>query len=326
MGMFKMLRRMALAALAGASVVVGTAQAQSYPTKPIRLIVPFAAGGSSDVLARVLAKEVEASTGQAVVVENRVGAGGSIAASVVAKSPADGYTLLLVAAGHAGMGALYDNLNFDPVNDFAPVMGLTTAPILIAVNSQSRFKTIQDFVTIAKSEPGKLNCAGGGGGATVTNLAFELLKAELGLKVTAVPYQGSAPAMTALLGDQIDCDSDAASSLAAMVQGGKLRAIAVMSDKRIDLLPSTPTLSETVRPGFSATIWAGLLAPKGTPVPVVEKIHGEFRKALGLPSVQEKLKSMASDPMDLGPTAFGDFLAKETLRWSGVIRQLGLKP
>jgi len=330
MSMFKTLRSIVLAVIGcglslGAALAQGT-QKDAYPTKPLRLIVPFAAGGSSDVLARVLAKEVEAGLGQPVVVENRVGAGGSIAAATVAKSPPDGYTLLLVAAGHAGMGALYDNLGFDPVKDFAPVMGLTTAPIVIAVNAQSRFKTMQDFVAAARSEPGKLNCAGGGGGATVTNLAFELLKADLGLKITPVPYQGSAPAMTALLGDQIDCDSDAAASLAPMVQGGKLRLLAVMSDKRMELMPTVPTVAETVRPGFSATIWAGLLAPKGTPAPVVTRLHAEFRKALELPGVKDKLKAMASDPVDMGPAAFGDFLAKETARWSGVIQQLGLKP
>ena len=324
MYVFKMLRRTVLALIA--SVFTLATQAQTYPNKPIRLVVPFAAGGSSDVLARLLAKEVEVSLGQPIVIESRVGAGGSVAAGFVDKSAPDGYTILLVAAGHAGMGALYDNLSFDPVKDFAPVMGLTTAPILLAVNADSSFKTIQELVAAAKSKPGKLNCAGGGGGATVTNLAFELLKAELGISITAVPYQGSAPAMTALLGNHIDCDSDAASSLVAMVQSGKLRALAVMSNRRIDLLPATPTVAETVRPGFSASIWAGLLAPKGTPAPVVERLHAEFKRALALPAVQDKLKAMASDPMDLGPVAFGEFLAKETTRWGGVIGQLGLKP
>lgn len=325
MGMSTLLRRTAQG-LVFAAVAHGAAQAQQFPSKPIQLVVPFAAGGASDVLARVLAKEVQAKLGQPIVVENRAGAGGSVAAAYVAKAAADGHTLLFAAAAHAGMGALYDKLSFDPVADFTPVIGLTTAPILIAVNAESRYKTMQDLVAAARSQPGKLNCAGGGGGATVTNLAFELLKSELNLKITAVPYKGSAPALTALMANEIDCDSDAAASLMPMIKGGKLRALAVSTDKRIGLLPATPTIAETVLPGFSATIWTGILAPKGTPAPVVNRLYREFKAAMALPDVQEKLEAMASTPMDANPAAFGSFLASETQRWGGVIRQLDLKP
>ncbi len=327
MGWIKKLRHTALAAGAVvATLTTGVAQAQEFPAKPIHLTVPFAPGGSSDVLARVLAKEVEGKMGQPIIVENRAGAGGSVAAAYVAKSAPDGYNVLFVAAGHAGMGALYDKLSFDPVADFAPVIGLTTAPILVVVNAESSYKTMQDLVAAARSQPGKLNCAGGGGGATVTNLAFELLKSELGLKITAIPYKGSVPAMTALMGNEIDCDSDAASSVMAMVQSGKLRALAVSTDRRIALLPATPTIAETVLPGFSASIWTGILAPKGTPTKVVDRLYREFKAAMALPDVQEKLKAMASTPMDADSAAFGAFLASETRRWGGVIQQLGLKP
>ncbi|MEY3379788.1 MAG: hypothetical protein RL468_386 [Pseudomonadota bacterium] len=219
---FPFIRSVVLAVVIGAAVH-GVAQAQVFPSKPIHLVVPFAPGGSSDVLARLLAKEIEPRVGQTILVENRAGAGGSVAAGYVAKAPADGHTILLVAAGHAGMSALYDKLPFDPVADFAPVIGLTTAPVVVAVNAQSRFKSLQDLVAAAKAEPGKLNCAGGGGGATVTNLAFELLKSELKLTITAVPYKGSAPALTALIGNEIDCDSDAAASVLPLVQSGRLR-------------------------------------------------------------------------------------------------------
>ncbi|MFZ9585772.1 MAG: Bug family tripartite tricarboxylate transporter substrate binding protein, partial [Pseudohongiellaceae bacterium] len=223
-------------------------------------------------------------------------------------------------------GALYDKLPFDPVADFAPVIGLTTAPVVVAVNAQSRFKSLQDLVAAAKAEPGKLNCAGGGGGATVTNLAFELLKSELKLTITAVPYKGSAPALTALIGSEIDCDSDAAASVLPLVQSGRLRVLAVSTGKRIDLLPDTPTIAETVLPGFDVSIWTGVLAPKGTPTQVVDRLYREFNTAMALPQVQERLKAMASAPMGADSATFGRFLASETRRWGGVIKQLDLKP
>ena len=323
-----MTRSVRLAALALLLAVAGTttALAQEFPSRPIHLVVGFAPGGSSDVLARLLAKEVEGRLGQPIIVENRPGAGGSVAAGAVAKSAADGYTLLFAAAGHAGMGALYDKLSFDPTADFAPVMGLNTAPILVVVNAESRFKTMQDLVAAARRAPGTLNCAGGGGGATVTNLAFELLKSELKLQITAVPYKGSAPAMTALMANEIDCDSDTAASLMPMIQSGKLRALAVATDKRIALLPAAPTIAETVLPGFSASVWNGILAPRGTPAPVIDRMYREFKAAMATPQMQERLKGLAAEPMDAGPAAFGEFLASETRRWGGVIRQLGLKP
>ena len=322
---FPFLRSVVLAVVIGAAVH-GAALAQTFPSKPIHLVVPFAPGGSSDVLARLLAKEIEPRVGQPILVENRAGAGGSVAAGYVAKAPADGHTILLVAAGHAGMGALYDKLPFDPVADFAPVIGLTTAPVVVAVNAQSRFKSLKDLVAAAKAEPGKLNCAGGGGGATVTNLAFELLKSELKLTITAVPYKGSAPALTALIGSEIDCDSDAAASVLPFVLSGKLRVLAVSTGKRMDLLPDAPTIAETVLPGFDVSIWTGVLAPKGTPTPVVERLYREFNNAMALPQVQERLKGMASAPMGADSATFGRFLASETRRWGGVIKQLDLKP
>jgi tripartite-type tricarboxylate transporter receptor subunit TctC len=290
------------------------------------VVVPFAAGGAADVLARVLAQEVAPALGQPIVIDNRAGAGSSIGAAAVAKSSADGYTLLFAAAGHAGMGALYPKLGFDPVKDFAPVIGIATAPITIAVNAQSKYRTLQDLVADAKARPGKLNCAGGGGGATVTNLAFELLKSELKLQIAAVPYKGSAPAITGLLTNEIDCDSDAASAVLPMVQGGKLRALAVTTAQRASALPDTPTVAETVLPGFAASVWYGILAPAGTPQPVVDRLYREFKAALDKPQVKERLKSLSADPMNADPVAFGRFMAAETTRWSGVIQQLGLKP
>ena len=317
------LKRLAVAALS--TLAIGTALAQSYPSKPITLVVPFAAGGAADALARVLGQSISPKLGQPVVVDAKAGAGGTIGAAVVARAPADGHTLLLVTAGHAGTGALYDKLPFHPVKDFAPVIGLATSPVVIAVNANSKFHTLQDLVNEARANPGKLNCAGGGGGATVTNLAFELLKSELKLDITAVPYRGSGPAITALLGGEIDCDSDAVASLVPHIAAGKLRALAVTSGTRSAILPTVPTVAESVLPGFEGAAWYGILAPKGTPQPVVDRLQKEFKAALADPQVQERLKALGAVPQGSSPAEFGAYVASEAERWGGVIRKLGLK-
>lgn len=317
------LKRLAVAALS--TLAIGTALAQSYPSKPITLVVPFAAGGAADALARVLGQSISPKLGQPVVVDAKAGAGGTIGAAVVARAPADGHTLLLVTAGHAGTGALYDKLPFHPVKDFAPVIGLATSPVVIAVNAGSKFHTLQDLVNEARANPGKLNCAGGGGGATVTNLAFELLKSELKLDITAVPYRGSGPAITALLGGEIDCDSDAVASLVPHIAAGKLRALAVTSGTRSAILPTVPTVAESVLPGFEGAAWYGILAPKGTPQPVVDRLQKEFKAALADPQVQERLKALGAVPQGSSPAEFGAYVASEAERWGGVIRKLGLK-
>lgn len=318
------LKRLAVAALS--TLALGTALAQQpYPNKPITLVVPFAAGGAADALARVLGQSISPKLGQPVVVDAKAGAGGTIGAAVVARAPADGYTLLLVTAGHAGTGALYDKLPYHPVKDFAPVIGLATSPVVIAVNASSKFQTLQDLMNEARANPGKLNCAGGGGGATVTNLAFELLKSELKLDITAVPYRGSGPAITALLGGEIDCDSDAIASLVPHVAAGKLRALAVTSSTRSSSLPGVPTVAETVLPGFEGAAWYGILAPKGTPQPVVDRLQKEFKAALADPQVQERLKALGAVPQGSSAAEFGTYMAAEAERWGGVIRKLGLK-
>ncbi len=324
----QILRALSVAASTAFLLASGTARAQSgtFPSKPITVVVPFAAGGAADVLARVLTQAVAPKLGQPMVVESKAGAGGTIGAGFVARAQPDGHTLLLVTAGHAGTGALYGKLPFHPVNDFAPVIGVASAPVMIAVNASSKYKTMQELVADAEARPGALNCAGGGGGATVTNLAFEQLKAELGISIVAVPYKGSGPAITALLGGEIDCDSDAFASLLPQVTAGKLRALAVTSAKRSTALPQVPTVAETVKPGFEASAWFGILAPKGTPTEVVDRLHREFKTALADAAVQERIKGMGAEPTGTAPAEFGKFLATEAERWGSVIQKLGLKP
>ena len=297
--------------------------AQSYPAKPIALVVPFAAGGPADVFARLLAQHIK--LGQPILIDNKAGAGGTIGAGAVAKAGADGHTLLFVTAGHAGAGALYPRLGFDPVKDFSPVIGPIASPAAIAVNASSRFKTLQQFVAEAKANPGKLNCAGGGGGATVTNLALELFKADLKLQITAVPYKGSAPAATALLAGEIDCNSDNLSGLMPHVKAGKLRVLAVTTAKRAAVLPDVPTIAEAALPGFEAATWFGVLAPAGTPTAVIERLNREFNAALRQAPVVERMKELSLEAQGGSPNEFGIFLASETRRWGGLINTLGLK-
>jgi tripartite-type tricarboxylate transporter receptor subunit TctC len=300
-----------------------TSLAQAYPTKPVTLVVPFAAGGPADVMARLVGQQLQ--LGQPVVVDAKPGAGGTIGAASVAKATADGHTLLFVTAGHAGTGALYPKLPYDPVNDFTPVIGLAAAPVVIAVKADSPYKSLLDLVNAARTHPGKLNCAGGGGGATVTNLAFELIKSELKLQITSVPYKGSAPAITALLSGEIDCDSDAIAALMPHIKAGKLRALAVTSKRRSSVLPEVPTVSETVLPGMDGAAWYGILAPKGTPQPVVDRLQKEFTLVMRNPQVVERFKDQGADPLGMDAKEFGSYLASEARRWGGLINKLGLK-
>jgi len=309
-----------------AAALVTSAPAQApapYPSKPVTLVVPFAPGGAADILARLLGQHL--ALGQPLVVENKAGAGGTVGAAAVAKAAADGHTLLFVTAGHAGAGALYPKLTFDPVADFTPVIGLATAPIVIAVNATAKAKTLQDLVAEARANPGKLNCAGGGGGATVTNLALESFKAELKLQIGSIPYKGSGPAATALLAGEIDCDSDTLTPLIGHIKAGKLRALAVTTRQRATALPEVPTIAEAALPTFDAAVWFGILAPKGTPAASVERLQREFAAALRVPVVQERMRDLGAEATGTTAAAFGQFLASETRRWSGVIQALGLK-
>lgn len=311
-------------AAAGAMGFSG-AFAQAYPNKPITLMNPFAPGGGADVVARLLAEELRPLLGQTVLVENRPGAGGSVAAGAVARADADGYQLLFVTAGHAGMGALYPSLPFDPLNDFTPVIGVTRSPIVVAVSENSNYKTIQDLVEAAKAKPGDLNFAGGGGGATLTNLTAEVIKSELKLDVESISYPGSGPAIVALLAGEIDYDVDAAPGLLSYIQNKQIRPLAVTTATRSDILPDVPTLNETILPNFSANIWYGILAPKNTPADIIKKLNTDFNTVLAKQSVKERLQKAGSDVFGGTPEEFGSLLKSETARWGEVIMKLGLK-
>lgn len=319
-------RRLLQAVAAIATCAAATAAtAQAYPTQPVKLVVGFAPGGSADILARVLADKLSAGLGQAVVVDNRPGAGGTIAAAAVAKAPADGHQLLFVTSGHAGSGALYPRLGYDPLKDFAPVAKVGASPVVIVAPASGPFTRFAQVLEQARKTPGKLNYSAGGGGATTTSLAAEFLKSDAKLDMQMVPYKGSGPALTALLAGELDLGFDIPSSALPYIQSGKLRALAVTSKARTPILPGVPTVSELAVPGFEVMGWFGILAPAGTPAPVVAKLNQQINAALQLPQVRQRLASLGVEPGGGTPVAFGALLAGDAGRYGDAIRRLGIK-
>lgn len=304
----------------------GGAQQQFPNGKPIRIVVGFAPGGPADTLARVLTQPLAAALGAPVVVENRPGAGGTLAAAAVARAPADGHTLLLVTSGHAGTGALYPNLPYAPETDFAAVAALAQTPNVVLVRAESPYRTITDLISAARARPGALSFGAGGGGATLTALSAELLKRATGFEAEAINYPGSAPAATALVGGQLDFLVDTLSSAAPLIEGGRMRALAVTSAARSARMPEVPTLAETVAPGFDVVGWFGVLAPAASPAPVLERLNREMNAALQEPTARARIAELGLEPIGGGTAAFGALLTRETARWGGLIRELGLQP
>lgn len=324
--MNSLIRPLFKAVFAAAAVATAcAATAQAYPTQPIRLIVGFAPGGSADILARVTADKLSASLGQPVVVDNRPGAGGTIAAAAVAKAPADGHQLLFVTSGHAGSGALYSKLSYDPIKDFAPVAKVGASPVVIVAPASGPLTGLQDVLEQARKAPGKLNYAAGGGGATTTSLAAEFLKSEAKISMQMIPYKGSGPALNALLAGELDLAFDIPSSALPHIQAGKLRALAVTSKARSPILPAVPTVSEQAVPGFEVMGWFGVLAPAGTPAPVIARLNKEVNAALQLPEVKQRLAGLGVEPGAGDPAAFGALLQGDAKRYGEAIRRLGIK-
>jgi tripartite-type tricarboxylate transporter receptor subunit TctC len=318
----------ALALLAGGGVLPRPAFAQgAFPEgRPVRLVVGFAPGGPADTLARLIAQPLAAALGVPVVVENRLGAGGTLAAALVARAPADGHTLLFVTSGHAGTGALYPNLPYAPEADFAAVAAVAQTPNVVLVKADSPYATITDLITAARARPGALNFGAGGGGATLTAMSAELLKRATGFEAEAVNYPGSAPAATALLGGQLDFLVDTLSSATPLIEGGRMRALAVTSATRSARMPQVPTLAETVAPGFDVIGWFGVLAPAGTPSAVIERLNREVNAGLQDATARARIEGLGLEPIGGTAASFDALLKRETARWSGLIRELGLQP
>ncbi len=302
-----------------ASLSTAQTAAQNYPQKPIRMIVPFTPGGSTDILARSIGQELSKAWGQSVIIENIAGAGGSIGADKVAKSPADGYTLLM---GHIGTLAvnpsLYPKLPYNPVKDFAPVAWVARVPNVLVVNPNVPAKSVQELVALAKSKPGQLSYGSGGNGSAA-NLATEYFKMQTETAILHIPYRGTAPAVTDLMGGQIQMLFTGAPAVMGQVKNGQLRALAVSSPKRLDALPDLPTVAEAGYKNFEADQWYGVVAPAGTPRDIVLKLNQQINVALNSAELKKRLTTEGAVATPETPEAFGKLIAQEIERWRPVI-------
>jgi len=302
-----------------------SAGAQAYPDKPIRLIVPYPAGGGSDVMARAIAEKLTTALAVQIVVENRVGAGGNIAASVAAKAPADGYTLFFGAAGPLAVNpALYEKLPFDPVKDFMPIGLVGKMPLFLTVPVSLPVQSLKELIELAKARPGQLNYASSGIGGT-THLAMEVLKSQTGAGITHVPYKGTAAGVADMLGGSIHAIFDAWATTGPHVQAGKLRFLAVSTTGRSALEPQLPTVAESGFPGFDLYVWYGLMAPAGTPPEMIAKLSSETAKVMAQADLKERFARLGMEPMTSTPEQFATHLRAETAKWAKIVRDSGAR-
>jgi tripartite-type tricarboxylate transporter receptor subunit TctC len=318
--------RVAALAAATSALFAGAAQAQAYPAKPVKIVVPYAPGGPNDIVARLLAEKLTASTGQTFLVENKPGGGSNIGAEAVAKSPPDGHTLLVAATSHSINMTLFpkENLKYDLLKDFAPVSLLMTGPLVLVTHPALPVKNVKEFVALAKTKAGKMSFGSSGNGAS-THLAGEMLNAAAGIQTIHVPYKGSGPALTDLMGGQIDFMVDTMISAMPFVTSGKLRALATTGKTRSPVLPDVPTLAEQGYPGFEAVAWIGLLAPAKTPPEVVAKLNAEVRKVLEQPEVRGRLSVQGFAAEWQKPEAFSAYMAREVQKWGAIVRSANVK-
>ena len=320
--MISIYRVMVAALLAGASAFAGAQE--SYPTRPIRLVVPYPAGGGGDLLARPLAQKLSASLGQQVIVENRGGAGGNIGMELVAKSPPDGYTLVMgLTAQYAINPSLYAKLPYDPVKDFAPVSPLVRNPYVLSVHPSMPVTSVKALIALAKARPGQLAYSSSGNGSG-GHLCGEMLKTLARINVLHVPYKGAAPAMTDLIAGQVQFSFLAWRSSGPHVKGGRLRALGVSTLKRSPALPDIPALSETL-PGYDLPVWYGVAAPAGTPRQIVVRLNAEIQRALANPDSQRRMQAEAAEPIIATPEQFGDYIKSEIVKYAKVVKESGAK-
>ena len=300
------------------------AQAQSYPSRPIRYIVPQAPGGSSDTLARVLTQRVAQGLGQQIVIDNRPGATGVIGGELAARANPDGYTLLQVATSHATNPAMQARLPYDTLRDFAPISLLSQQPNVFLVHPSVPVRNVKELIAYAKSKPGQLNYASSGTGGS-QHLAGELLKSMAGIDITHVPYKGSPPALVDVIAGRVPLMSSTMPPALPQIKSGKVRAIAVTSAKRSPALPDVPTVAESGLPGYEAIAWQGLVAPAGTPKPVISRLNAEFVNALKQPEIVAKLNEQGFETVASTPEWFAQYTRTEIAKWSKVIKGAGIK-
>lgn len=301
------------------------AQASAYPTKPIRMIVPFPPGGPTDVVARLIGIKLSERWGQQVVIDNRAGAGGTIGAEMAARAAPDGHTLVMGSTANMAVNVtLYPKLSYDPVKDFIPVNLAAITPNLFVVHPSHPANNVREFIALAKAKPGTINYATGGVG-TPSHLAAELFKTMAGIEMNHVPYKGSIPALTDIMGGQVTLMFDSMASALPLVQSGKLKALAQTGSKRVGALPDLPTVAESGLPGYEVAGWFGVFAPAGTPREVVNKLSTEISRILALPDVKARYSALGAEPGPGNPDEFAAFLKSEITKWAKVIRESGAK-
>ncbi len=319
--------------LLGGSAAIGTAAAlptpaaiaqDAYPSRPVRVVVPFAAGGGADAVGRAIADRLSESLGRPFVVDNRPGAAGNIGTEQVARAAPDGYTLLVVGPNHATNAHLFRQLPFDPVRDFAPISLLTSAPYVLVANPDLPARNFQDLLALARARPGALSYGSAGNG-TAGHLAMELIKSMTGIDIVHVPYRGSPPLLADLVSGQVVVGFDNVLSSAPLIASGRLRPLAVSAARRAPALPEVAPIAEQGLPGFDVTVWQGLLAPAGTPQPIIARLHAAIRDALGAPTLRERLAALGVEAIGSTPEEFARFLAADLARWGEAVRRSGAR-
>ena len=322
------MNKMKLAAALGglAMLCAGSAFAQAWPSKPIRLMVPFPPGGSTDIVARIVAQKLGERLGQSLVIENRGGAGGTIGTAVIAKAAADGYNLAIASTStHVVAPAVYPKLDYDAVKDFAPISLIAVSPYLLVVNTSVPAKTLKELIDLAKQKPGKLNYASAGVGST-THIAMEMLKAVSGTYMLHIPYNGNGPAGTAVVGGQVEILFGSLPALLPHAKSGRVRALAVGTPKRSSSLPDVPTVAESGYPGFDASLWLALMAPVGTPQPILDRLQKEIVSIVGSPETREALDKAGAEPLSSTPAELAAMIRDGVAKYTPVIKAAGIKP
>ena len=306
------------------SCVAFSSWSQNYPSRPVKIVVPFAVGGSADVYGRVLAAKLTDALGQTFIVENRPGGGAVVGTDAVAKSPADGYTVLVMSNTHTVNETLIPKKPYDLMKDLAPVTGINSQDLLLVINAEVKANNLKEFIALAKAQPGKLNYASSGPG-TPYHMAGELFKYMAGVNIVHVPHKGSDQARTAVLGHQVDMMFDAISTIVSHTKGGKLKALGTSGKQRSAVTPDVPTIAEAGVPGYEATIWLGLMAPAATPRPIVDKLSQEVIKVINAPDVKENWAKQGAVPMGMSPDEFGKFLHQDVQKWAKLVKDTGMK-
>ncbi len=305
-------------------LLAGNCLAQDYPNKPVRFIVPYAPGGSSDILARTLGQKLAEAMGQPFIIDNRPGAGSMVGTEVLAKSPADGYTIILSDMPHSINPSIHPKVPYDPVKDFSPVSVIGVSPMFLFVHPSFEAKSVKELIALAKAQPSKLAIASGGNGAT-THLVAELLQASAGIKLTHVPYKGAGPAIADVAAGQVPITFTSMATAASLVKAARLRVLGVTSSKRLAAFSDVPTFEESGLTGLTFEHWWGVMAPARTPPAIVAKLHDEIVKALAASDVRERFTTLAVEPRTNSPEEFRALIQSDLVRWAKVVRDAGIK-